>query len=277
MNTVDRIIWAKDAKEMRLISGGTFWMGCDEGPAKHRPRHAVQVVPFYIDRHPITNQEYQRFVDATDYPVPHYDVSWCDTQGYNWDPETRTFPEGKARHPVVLVTWKDALTYAAWTGKRLPTEAEWERAARGTDGRTWPWGDKACRGCSNTRKAHIGGTASVDQFTPEGDSPEGVSDMIGNVWEWTASLFRPYPYDPHDGREDLNLEGWRALRGGSWVNDLYTARCYVRLDGDFLFYNNVGFRCAISISALPQKRGPALMVSLPNPQFPKDLRSQQGV
>jgi formylglycine-generating enzyme required for sulfatase activity len=256
MNTADSIIWDKDAKAMCLISGGTFWMGCDEGPAKHHPKHQIQVDPFYIDRHPVTNQEYKRFIDATDYAVPHYDVPWCDTRGYNWNPETRMFPAGKARHPVVLVTWEDALTYAAWAGKRLPTEAEWERAARGTDGRTWPWGNKACLKCSNTRKAHIGGTAPVDQFTPAGDSPEGVSDMIGNVWEWTSSLFRPYPYDPHDGRENLNLDGWRVLRGGSWVNDLYMARCCVRLDGDFLFYNNVGFRCAVSVSALPKNKTP---------------------
>jgi formylglycine-generating enzyme required for sulfatase activity len=82
--------------------------------------------------------------------------------------------------------------------------------------------------------------------------------MIGNVWEWTSTLFRPYPYDSNDGRESLTTNGWRVLRGGSWVNDLYTARGYTRLDGDFVFYNNVGFRCAISPeSVAPNGSAPA--------------------
>jgi formylglycine-generating enzyme required for sulfatase activity len=247
MNKPARITWDKDGKDMILIPGGSFIMGCDEGPAKHQPQHVVQVKAFYIDCYPVTNQEYKRFVDETGYPVPHYHVNWCDTLAYNWDPETRAFPQGKAQHPVVLVTWEDALAYAQWAGKRLPTEAEWERAARGPDGRIWPWSDRADVGRSNTREAKAGGTTPVDLYSPQGDSPFGVSDMIGNVWEWTASLYRPYPYDACDGREDLAASGWRVLRGGSWFNDLFTARCYARLDGDFLFYNNVGFRCTASV------------------------------
>lgn len=241
------ITWDKDGKEMVLIPGGSFMLGCDEGAAKHRPQHLVQIGAFYIDRFPVTNRDYKRFVDETGHPVPHYHVSWCDTQGYNWDPEARVFPEGKADHPVVLVTWEDALTFARWAGKRLPTEVEWERAARGPDGWTWPWGDQAVLNASNTREASIGSTTPVHQFSPAGDSPYGVVDMVGNVWERTSSLFRPYPYDSCDGREDLSATGWRVLRGGSWVNDLYVARCYTRLDSDFLFYNNVGFRCAVSL------------------------------
>jgi formylglycine-generating enzyme required for sulfatase activity len=245
MSSSTCITWERDGKEMILIPGGSFVMGCDEGARRHRPQHSVSVEPFYVDRFPVTNQEYKRFVDETGHPVPNYHVSWCDTEGYNWDPKTRLFPEGKAKHPVVLVTWEDALAYAAWAGKRLPTEAEWERAARGPEGWTWPWGDQAILDVSNTREAKIGGTSPVDRFSPAGDSPYGVADMIGNVWERTSSLFRPYPYDPCDGRENLTTQGWRVLRGGSWVNDLYAARCYSRLDSDFVFYNNVGFRCAV--------------------------------
>jgi formylglycine-generating enzyme required for sulfatase activity len=251
MSIPARITWETDDKEMILIPGGSFVMGCDEGFAKHRPQHSVSVEAFYIDRYPVTNQEYKRFIDETGHPVPHYHVSWCDTRGYNWDVETRSFPQDKAYHPVVLVTWEDASAYARWAGKRLPTEAEWEKAARGGDGRIWPWGNEASIDCGNTAEAGIGGTTPVEQFTPQGDSLFGVADLIGNVWEWTSSLFKPYPYDPCDGRENPVATAWRVLRGGSWVNDLYTARCYTRLDGDFLFYNNVGFRCAMTPPGSP--------------------------
>lgn len=250
MNPPARVTCDKDGKEMILIPGTEFLMGHDEGPEKHRPQHPVKAATFYIDRFPVTNQDYKRFVDETGHRVPHYTVSWCDTQGYNWDTETRTFPEGKADHPVVLVTWKEALAYALWAGKRLPTEAEWELAARGTDGRLWPWGNKAAAGRCNTNETGLRGTTAVSRYSPAGDSLAGVADMIGNVWEWTSSLFRPYPYDALDGRESLDAFGWRVLRGGSWVNDLYKARCYSRLDGDFVFFNNVGFRCAASPAGL---------------------------
>lgn len=248
MNTLERIVWEKDSKEMILIPGAVFTMGCDQGHEKYRPQHTVEVASFYIDRFPVTNKEYKRFIDDTYYHVPYYTMDWCDTRGYNWDPETRTFPEGKAHHPVVLVSWQDALAYARWAGKRLPTEAEWELAARSPDGRIWPWGNEIAFDRSNTAESGRRGTAPVDAYSPAGDSPYGVADMIGNVWEWTSSLFRPYPYDARDGREDIEAPGWRVLRGGSWVNDLYIARCYSRLDGDFVLFNNVGFRCAASLN-----------------------------
>ncbi len=240
------IVWEKDGKEMIYIPAGHFLMGSDEGRDNERPAHTVHVDAFYIDRYPVTNEEYKRFVDATGHPVPYYEVEWANPYEYNWDPEKRTPPEGKEKHPVVLVSWEDAQAYAAWAGKRLPTEAEWERAARGTDGRRWPWGDEFIPGRCNTRESNANGTTPVCQHSPEGDSPEGVGDMVGNVWEWTSSLFRPYPYDANDGRESQEAGGWRVLRGGSWFNDLDRARCTARLDGDFLFFNNVGFRCAVS-------------------------------
>ncbi|MBN1888856.1 MAG: SUMF1/EgtB/PvdO family nonheme iron enzyme [Thermoflexales bacterium] len=244
MSTTSRIVWEKDGKEMILIPSGEFTMGCDEGPERCRPAHSVHVDAFYIDRYPVTNEEYKRFADDVSHPVPYYSLSWCDTRDYNWDPQTRMFPEGKARHPVVLVTWQDALAYANWAGKRLPTEAEWERAARGVDGRLWPWGNDKLVGRTNTLEAGLAQPSEIDQYSPEGDSPDGVGGMIGNVWEWTSSLFMPYPYEARDGREDLERMGWRVLRGGSHLNDLDVARCYARLDGDFVLFNNVGFRCA---------------------------------
>jgi len=240
------IVWPNDGKDMVFIPGGTFIMGSNDGSPNHQPAHEVYVADFYLDRWPVTNAEYKKFVDATGYPVPNYNVQWCDTRGYNWDPETRMYPEGKADHPVVLVTWEDAMAYAAWAGKRLPTEAEWERAARGRQGRRYPWGNEFIVGRCNCKEAGLGGTSPVGYFSPDGDTPEGLVDMVGNVWEWTNSLFRPYPYDPNDGRESRQAAGFRVLRGASWVNDANVAHCLSRLDGDFQFYNNVGFRCAVS-------------------------------
>jgi len=240
------ITWEKDDKEMVYIPAGDFLMGSDENLDNESPAHTVHVDAFYIDRYPVTNEEYKRFVDATGHPAPCYDVTWAQPEGYNWDPDERTPPEGKEKHPVVLVSWEDARAYAAWAGKRLPTEAEWERAARGTDGRRWPWGSEFVEGRCNTAESGVNGTTPVGQYSPAGDSPEKVVDMVGNVWEWTSSLFRPYPYDANDGRESREASGWRVLRGGSWFNDLDRARCTARLDGDFLFFNNVGFRCAVS-------------------------------
>jgi formylglycine-generating enzyme required for sulfatase activity len=231
---------------MVYIPAGDFTMGGEEGQDNEAPAHTVCVDAFYIDRFPVTNEEYKRFVDATGHPVPCYGVEWAEPYDYNWDPERQTPPEGKEKHPIVLVSWEDAQAYATWAGKRLPTEAEWERAARGTDGRRWPWGDEFIEGRCNTKESNINGTSPAGQYSPDGDSPEGVSDMVGNVWEWTSSLFRPYPYDVNDGRESQEADGWRVLRGASWRNSLDRARCTARLDGDFLFFNNVGFRCVVS-------------------------------
>lgn len=239
------VVWKQDSKEMVYISGGGFLMGSDEGNENERSMHTVCLEAFYIDRYPVTNEEYKRFVDATGHPVPCYEIEWDDLDEYNWDPEARTPPEGKEKHPVVLVTREDAKAYAAWDGKRLPTEAEWERAARGADGRRWPWGNEFVEGRCNTKETKINATTPAGQYSPEGDSPDGVGDMVGNVWEWTSSLFRPYPYDVNDGRESQEAEGWRVLRGGSWSNPLDRARCTARLDGDFLFFSNVGFRCVV--------------------------------
>ena len=103
------IVWPEDGKDMVFIPRGTLIMGSDDGSSNHQPEHRVYVADFYIDRWSVTNAEYKRFADATDHPVPNYDVTWCDTEGYNWDQETRMYPEGKADRPVVLVTWDDAM------------------------------------------------------------------------------------------------------------------------------------------------------------------------
>jgi formylglycine-generating enzyme required for sulfatase activity len=244
--TASVIVWPDDGKEMVFIKNGTFVMGGNEGNLNYRPEHQVYLSCFYIDAWPVTNAEYKQFIDATSHPVPNYNVSWCDTQDYNWDPKSRMYPQDKADHPVVLVTWEDALAYAAWANKRLPTEAEWERAARGLNGRRYPWDDEAALGRCNCKEAGFGGTSPVCTFSPAGDTPEGVVDMLGNVWEWTSSLYKPYPYDPNDGRESHQASGFRVLRGASWMNEVNMMNCLSRLDGDFQFFTNVGFRCAVS-------------------------------
>jgi sulfatase modifying factor 1 len=185
---------------------------------------------FWIGRTPVTNAEYKWFLDAhPDHPVPFADDEWAHP--YNWDGQLRTFPPGRADHAVVLVAWHDAKAYAEWAGARLPTEKEWEKAARGTDGRRYPWGNWE-EGRCNTIETQIYATRPVAFYSPRGDSPYGCVDMAGNVWEWTAT---------EDG-------GDRVVRGGSFVNDRFHARCAFRdwdLDNSGVrFY---GFRVCVAL------------------------------
>ncbi|MBN1659391.1 MAG: SUMF1/EgtB/PvdO family nonheme iron enzyme [Anaerolineae bacterium] len=182
------------------VPAGEFIMG--EGKEAHR----VALDAFYIGRYPVTNADYGRYMEDRERA---FDV-----------------PTGKADHPVVEISWYDARDYAAWAGMRLPTEAEWEKAAsweiergdRDRDGRKrrYPWGDGFDQNRCNTSESGIRGTTPVGKYSPAGDSPCGCADMAGNVWEWTGSLSRGYPYRAGDGREDPHASGTRVLRGGSW-------------------------------------------------------------
>ena len=203
------------------IPAGWFWMGAGE------TYHQVYLPTFRIARVPVMVAQFGAFVRATDYRTQ------CERDGFYY---TWRSPQGKgsnvshkAKHPVTHVTWYDAQAFCQWAKVRLPTEAEWEKAARGTNGRKYPWGDDFDAEKCNTSESGIGDTTPVGKYSPRGDSPYGVADMAGNVWEWTSSLPKPYPYDPKDGREDPEAEGPRVLRGGSWSDFHYDAASAFRI------------------------------------------------
>jgi formylglycine-generating enzyme required for sulfatase activity len=220
----------KDNAEMAYIPTGTFTMGDTHGDGGDQEKaHQVTIDGFWLDRTEVTNGQFARFVQAGN-----------AAQG-NW----RELASGKDQHPVVNVAWSDAVAYCRWADKRLPTEAEWEYAARGTDGREYPWGntweDNRARFSGNRGNQT---TAPVGSY-PTGASPFGILDLAGNVAEWISSLYKPYPYNATDGREDLAASGGRVDRGGSWD---YNPR-YLRSANRFWNVpayrdNNLGFRCA---------------------------------
>jgi serine/threonine-protein kinase len=200
------------------IPAGEFPMGSDpdmgkRAPENERPQHPVYLAEFRIARVPVTNAQYRAFVDAAGQTPPQH---WG--QG--------AVPPGKEEHPVVFVSWHDAQAFCQWARVRLPTEAEWEKAARGTDGRLWPWGNEPPHEnrCNFNKDGDEAGTTPVDKY-PQGASPYGVLDMAGNVWEWVSSLYQDYGYRPDDGRENPDAQGGRVLRGGSFRSDHDHVRC----------------------------------------------------
>lgn len=208
--------------------------------ADERPPHKVYLDAYYIDKYPITNQQYKEFIDATAYEAPKH---WEDGK----------YPENTGDHPVVNASWIDADTYAKWARKRLPTEAEWEKAARGTNGRLWPWGDEFDESKCNydsKRNYHRLATSPVTQY-PNGASPYGVMDMVGNVWEWVADWYDDNYYRncPEKNPKGPNDGTWRVLRGGPRLRVLNTyARCTAR-NRSRVKDPTAGFRCAKSISS----------------------------
>jgi iron(II)-dependent oxidoreductase len=242
----NKIIREKDGAEMILIPAGEFLMGTSEYQiiellrqfpdwkrewfADEQPQHRVYLDDFYIDKYPVTNAQFEQFVKATGYKA---EGDW-----------RKYYKKGKEKHSVVCVSWNDASAYCKWAGKRLPTEAEWEKAARGTDGRIWPWGNVWDKSKCNSREGGPGTTTLVGSY-PAGASPYGVMDMAGNVWEWCADWYDKdyYAHSPQRNPQGPSSGNWRVVRGGSWVVSPIDARAAAR-DGvvpDSRYLND-GFR-----------------------------------
>ncbi|MFQ5466179.1 MAG: formylglycine-generating enzyme family protein, partial [Thermodesulfobacteriota bacterium] len=219
---------------MVLIPGGEFTMGSNDWWPKSQPEHTRTIKPFYLDVYEVTNARYKRFVDATGRPAPDH---WIDGR----------IPPGKEDHPVVFVSWYDADAFCKWEGKRLPRDDEWERAARGPEGWTFPWGNKFEKDYANTPQYGNEDTLPVGSFE-KGKSYYGVYDMAGNAFEWTASWHKPYPGNNHP---DENYgERYKVLKGGSWY-DCTNYKCGISAPAyNRIFFHprtktsSYGFRCA---------------------------------
>jgi iron(II)-dependent oxidoreductase len=236
---------------MVLVPAGQYSMGATY-QSWAQPIHSVNVPAFYMDIYEVTNAQYKVFCDATSRAYP-------DDPGFGDMPNYFTNPV-YANYPVVMVDWNDAQAYATWAGKRLPTEAEWERAAKGdTDNRQWPWGDMWISANANIHNNPADGfdyTSPVDTF-PNGISPAGCYNMVGNVWEWCEDDWHgDYNGAPTDGSAwiDNPRGSSRAPRGGSWYGYCSTyTRCATRT-----YYSptsrsyKIGFRCSRTPSALVQ-------------------------
>jgi formylglycine-generating enzyme required for sulfatase activity len=247
--------------EMIKIPRGEFLMGSSKAQAQkaiqdgaektwvqdEQPQHLVLLSEYYIAKHPVTNHEFQVFIRDTKTNSP---------LGWNGD----EYPDGKDDHPAVNIPWEDATAFCEWLKQktnrpyRLPTEAEWEKAARGTDGRIWPWGNEFDPEFANTREAKIMHVTRVGQFSPYGDSPYGCVDMIGNIWEWCSDWYDKNEYTKRTQEdtvtEDPNGPGnglAHILRGGSFGTGRAGNRCADRIQfSKILFTGNYGFRVALS-------------------------------
>ncbi len=227
---------------MVVIPAGPFRMGTDMERAdpQNGPEHVVDLPAYKMDKYPVTNAQYARFVAATGYRTP---LDWKDGK----------IPNGLKLHPVTMVTWSDANAYAKWAHKRLPTEAEWEKAARGSDGRRWPWGNTMDPSRLNTYNT-VGSTSDVTKY-PGGVSPYGLMDMAGNVNEWTSSDFLPYQdskasldlFDVGGGSRTREIH-FKVLRGGTWRSDPFSTQTFHR---NFSLPNYAsdfyGFRCVSDV------------------------------
>ena len=236
-----------DQVEEILIPAGDFQMGCNRSNSaescfdNERPQHTVYLDAYFIDKYEVTNARYKTCVDADACEPPQAANSFTRAV-YFGNPEF-------ADYPVIQVTWFQASAFCAWEGKRLPTEAEWEKAARGTDGRIYPWGDQAPTQELANFDGNVGDTTPVGSY-PAGASPYGVMDMAGNVWEWVNDWYENsyYSQSPSDNPQGPASGESRVLRGGSWNDiddDVHSASRSFNLPANWNLYG--GFRCVRSL------------------------------
>jgi len=249
--TGERIFVRLDSdQEMEFIRipAGKFLMGSDpkkdrEAYSDEQPQHTVELPEYWIGRAPVTNAQYAAFVLAGGGKAPPH---WRNNRP----------PQNKLDHPVVNVSWEDAVAYCAWLGRQtgqkigLPTEAHWEKAARGTDGRIYPWGiQKPDAQRCNYYGSKVGDTTPVGRYSPAGDSPYGCVDMAGNVFEWCADWFDAsyYAKSPASDPSGLASGEYRVVRGGSWYNNTRNVRAAIRFRyAPGVRINDQGFRCLLS-------------------------------
>ena len=248
--SVELFAQSKEAGEMIHIPAGAFLMGSSDGPDDERPQHRVDVAEFFIDRTKVTNGQFALFLNAVGPAGPqgekYFDIDDNDARVHRRDGKWMA-DLGFENNPVVEASWYGAVAHCRWLGKRLPTEAEWEKAARGTDARKYPWGNEP----PDRTRAHFGaGWSDLKPVgsLPKGASPYGLLDAAGNGWEWVSSAYQPYPYNAKDGREDPRKDVVRSTRGGG--HDVRAEELTTTHRGRQVSRNphgghhNISFRCA---------------------------------
>ena len=235
---------------MVLIPAGEFTMGREGGGPGEGPAHKLFLPAFFIDRNLVTMKQYARFIQAKGPIGPkgeqYLDVADEDNRIHLVGDTWRVEP-GWEDYPASEMAWHGAVAYCKWLEKRLPSEAEWEKAARGTDERLYPWGNAPPTAELAFFGGYRGESVPVGRY-PKGSSPYGVLDMAGQVWEWTRSIAKQYPYNPKDGREALSVAYPRVARGGSAASDFEgltaTSRHTVDPGRQARGHGYYGFRCS---------------------------------
>ena len=227
---------AFESHGMIYIPAGPFVMGGrdEDSPRNERPAHSVHLPAYFIAKYPVTNMDYREFIQNTGHKPP---VHWRQTN----------YPTDLGHHPVVNVSWQDAQTYAQWKGARLPTEAEWEKAAAGTDERHYPWGNRFVDGERCNSCNQVGATTPVTEY-PDGRSPYGAWDMCGNVYEWCADYYDEDYYKTSPSSNPKGPEGGqeRVVRGGCYQDTRAVLRVTHRLGvSEVTVRENIGFRIAM--------------------------------
>jgi formylglycine-generating enzyme required for sulfatase activity len=245
------MISEKDGATLVYVPAGEFMMGSDSGDADELPVHNVYLDAFWIDQTEVTNKQYEACVaDGSCRMLGNYGY-YADYilripgahpyNSYYGNPEFDEFP-------VILVNWRQAKLYCLWVGRQLPSEAQWEKAARGADALTYPWGNEAPNIDLLNYNLNFGNTSKVGSYEMD-KSIYGAYDMAGNVMEWVSSLYKPYPYDANDGREDMDSHDARVLRGGWWADEKDDAVRSANRSTAMASYYRIehGFRCALPV------------------------------